>query len=187
MDGTMKSFVIDGSERSVQDIVSKLKFISKIREGQKLDVQSLTLCEDGMGTALYRTLVARGESRENALEFVRGVIGEAFELATKYLHKPEKFFKDIGQMIIIALHESKAGLAHLAKTYEHDHMFISKLETLTKTLETKTLDLQRQLDVPARSVAHIPGPPSARSVSLEPGDSLSKGKEKMVTRSMRKY
>lgn len=144
MDGTTKSFAIDGSERSVQDIVSKLRFISKIREGEKLDVSSLTLGE-GLRTSLYRTVIARSESRDTTLEFIREVVHEAFNLASKYLRKEETFFKDIGQMVITSLHECKSGLLNLIKTYAEDRMFISKLETLMKTLETKTMDLQRQL------------------------------------------
>lgn len=163
----MKSFVIDGSERSVQDTVSKLKFIGKIKEGEKLDVQSLTLCSESVGTSLYRTFLARNESRGNALEFIRGVVGEAFELATKYLRKKDHFFKDVGQMIIESLHESKSGLSNLAKTYEDDKMFVSKLETLMNTLETKTADLQRQLLLETKPpVAHV----------------KDKGKERLSTR-----
>jgi len=142
----MKSFVVDGSERSVQDIISKLKFIAKIQDGEKLDVCSLTLHKDTLGTSLYRTIVARDESRDRALEFIRCVIGEAFDLASKYRRKEESFFKKIGEMIILALKESRAGLLNLTKTYELDRMFVSKLETLMVTLDTKTEDLQNRLE-----------------------------------------
>ena len=145
MESSMKSFVIDGSERSVQDVVSRLKFISKIQEGEKIDVQSLVLCEPGTKTSLYRTLIARNESRERSLEFFRNTIGEAFELATKYLHRKEIFFKEIGGMIITALQECKIGLKNSTKTYADDKMFISKIDTLISTLNTKSRDLNRQL------------------------------------------
>jgi len=186
MEGSMKSFVIDGSERSVQDIVSKLKFISKIKEGEKVDVQSLTLCESGLGTSLYRTFVARGESRENALEFIRSIILEGFNLASKYLKKPEKFLKDIGKMIIDALHESRAGLVNLTKTYQADRMYVSKVETLMSTLETKTCDLQRQL------LQKNPPPKPIRSPLKEPkpevpSDKLFTGDNKVPSRPSRRY
>lgn len=144
-DDSLKSFVIDGSERSVQDIVSKLKFISKIKEGEIMDVQTHSLTEWSIGTSVYRTFIARGESRKSALEFFRSVIGEAFDLATKYLSSSEKFFQDIGMMIVIALQESKAGITNHAKTYSSDRFHVSKVETLIKTLDTKADDLTRKM------------------------------------------
>nr|QBK86401.1 MAG: uncharacterized protein LCMAC102_01960 [Marseillevirus LCMAC102] len=143
---TLKSFVIDGSERSVQDIVSKLKFMSKIKEGEIVDVQSLTLMEKGWGTSAYRTLVARGESRKATLEFFRIVIGEAFDLASRYLKRDGQFFHDIGSMIVVALQEAKSGLANHSKTYKDDRMHMSKIETLVQTLDTRSIDLTRQIE-----------------------------------------
>lgn len=143
---TLKNFVIDGSERSVQDIVSKLKFISKIKEGDIIDVASLTLTPKNLGTSVYRTVIARGESRCAALEFFRQVIGEAFDLATRYISSDQLFFKEIGLMVINALKESKMGIVNHSKTYKEDDMYVSKVETLIETLDTKTSDLQRQID-----------------------------------------
>jgi len=142
---TLKSFVIDGSERSVQDIVSKLKFISKIKEGEIVDVTSLSLMEKGWSTSAYRTLVTRNESRKATLEFFRQVIGEAFDLAGRYLASKEVFFQEIGAIIVSALQECKAGISNHAKTYRDDRMHVSKIETLVKTLDTKSTDLQRRI------------------------------------------
>ena len=142
MDDTLKKFVIDGGERSVQDIVSKLLFISKIREGEKINISRLTLCQDNWSTKVYRTLGR--ESRCSTLEFIREVFGEAFDLSSKYLNTDNKFYRDIGTMILTNLQKSKAGLTNLTKTYAEDRMFISKIETLTSTLETKYDDILRQ-------------------------------------------
>lgn len=141
---SLKNFVVDGSERSVQDIVSKLKFISKIREGEIVDVSNLSLSERNWKTSMYRTLFARKESRHMTLDFFRQVVGEAFDLATLYLRSEEQFFQNIGSMIISALQESKAGILNHAKTYSHDRMHVSKTETLLRTLDTKISDLHSQ-------------------------------------------
>jgi len=141
----LKSFVIDGSENSVQDIVSKLKFISKIKEGEKLDVSTLTLCENTLFSSLYRTLLRRGESREATLVFIRGVIGEAFDLAYVFLCRDSPLCNDIGETIVSSLHESKSGLLKLTKSYTDDRMFVSKIEALICTLDTKIKDLERDI------------------------------------------
>lgn len=147
MGSQLKSFVIDGSEHSVQSVISKLKFISKIKEGEKIDVSTLTLCDNTWLSSLYRTLLRRGESREATLIFIRGVLGEAFDLAYNYLCREERFYKDIGKTIIISLQESKSGLSQLANSYLDDRMFISKIEALISTLDTKIKDLERQICV----------------------------------------
>ena len=140
----IKSFVTDGSERSVQDIVSKLKFISRIKEGEKVDIQTLRVMNaDSWGTSIYRTLVSRGESRETTLEFIRGVVGDAFDLASKYLSTSTPFFRQIGEMIVQSLRESKVGLGNLMKTYREDRMYTSRVDTLIKTIDTKTSDLPK--------------------------------------------
>ena len=142
---SVKCFVTDGSERSVQDTVSKLKFLAKIKEGEKIDVQSLqVVTADSWGSRLYRTLIARGESREATLEFVRGVVGEAFDLATRYITREDDFFRQVGDMIIQALQESKQGLSNLTETYKDDRMYTSRIDTLIGTISTKTGDIQRQ-------------------------------------------
>ena len=79
------------------------------------------------------------------LEFFRYVIGEAFDLATKYLQTKERFFQDIGGIIVIALQESKAGIANYKKTYATDQMYVARIETLMKTVDTKSQDLGRRI------------------------------------------
>jgi len=145
MEGTLKSFIIDGSETSVQNIVSKLKFLAKYPKNMKLDVATLTLQEDNLITSLYRTLIARSESRNQTLSFFAEIIGEGFDLASNYLKRDDCFCKDVGEMIITAIQESKAGLLNLAEKYKTDRMFVSKVETLMSTLDTKIKDLQRQV------------------------------------------
>lgn len=150
-ESTLKSFVIDGSERSVQDIVSKLKFISKIKEDEVVDVTSLSLAEKGWATSAYRTyraIIARdNESRDDTLEFFRQVTEKAFDLAGKYLTSNDVFYQEIGTMIINALQESKVGISNHAKTYKKDRMHVSKIETFITTLDTKSADLRRRVAI----------------------------------------
>lgn len=143
----MKSFTIEGGEKEVNEVVSKLRFISKMKEGEKLDVQTLRLYENCATTALHRTFIARNESRERTLEFIRESTQDAFNLTMKYLTKQEHFYKDVGSMIIKAIQEIKPALVGLKKTYEDDRMFVAKVETFEGTLDTKILDLKRQLEI----------------------------------------
>lgn len=137
----MKAFVTDGSDHSVQDVISRLKFIATLKAGEKIDVATLSVQEPGIAGRLYRTVLARGESRTATLDFIRLTLGEAFDLATAYLKREEAFNKKIGQMIIRALAAAKAGIESLKETYKEDRMFVSRIETLIGTLDAKVADL----------------------------------------------
>lgn len=99
---------------------------------------------DSWSTKVYRTwktVTAGGEDRDATLEFFKYVIGEAFDLATRYLQSKDQFFQDIGFIIIQSLREAKAGIINHSKTYEKDEMHVAKIETLLATLDTKLATL----------------------------------------------
>lgn len=141
---TLKCFSLDGREKSVQDIVSKLKFISKIAVGEIVDVASLTLMDRNWKTSAYRTILARGESREGTFELFSETACLAFEMAAEYLSDKTAFFYNIGVMIIDAIQEAKQGILNHSKTYADDKMFVARSETLIKTIEAKIKDFSER-------------------------------------------
>lgn len=151
----LKACALDGGERSVQDIVSKLKFLSKIKKGEKLDVNSLLLYPDNFQTTVYRTLMTKGESRTATLKFMITLFNDAFDLASKYLRKDDVFLKEIGNMIVSSLQESKSGIEGFIGTYSDDRMFVAQLETLNKTLDAKLVDLNRNIKNGIPRIQHI--------------------------------
>jgi len=138
---SMKNFVLDGGQHSVQDVISRLRFISTIKAGEKIDVASLSVQSDTLVGRLYRTIIARGESRIATLEFIRQTLGEAFDLASAYAIREDPFNRKIGQMIIAALSAAKNGIVGLIETYKDDRMFVSRVEILVGTLDAKIADM----------------------------------------------
>lgn len=138
----LNNFSKDDNDKSVYDILSKLKFISKIKEGEVVDVRSLTIMEVGMATSAYRTFITKDEGRDNTLKYFRQIISEAFDMITLYLNKKDKFCRQIGIMIYDALVESKPGINSHIKTYSNDRMFVSKIETLIVTLDTELEEIK---------------------------------------------
>jgi len=139
-----KSFIIDGSERSVQDTISKLRFIAKIEEGDIVDVHSLTLSKTSYSTSFYRTVFTREESREHTLDFFRKTLHNAFELAeacSKERKDKPQFFDDMIYLILLSIKESKTGILSHAKTYSQDKMHSSKIEALMMSVNTRLKDL----------------------------------------------
>lgn len=152
----LKDFVLDGSNHSVQDIVSKLKFIAKVKPHEWMDVTRLQLYEKTYWNSFYRTLFTRSESRNATLEFIRLVYAEAFELAFKYSTTSANFRHAVAKMILDAMGEAKAGIDNLKKSYENDRMFVSKLETLTDIFDTKIKELKNPQSTPPRVPGHSP-------------------------------
>lgn len=140
-------FMLDGKDREVQDVISKLRFIAKIKEGEKIDVKTMTLQDTrvpwGWKVKFRRTFWVRGESRNTTYEFIMKTLTDAIEYATKYLRCTEPLYIDYGRMILTTLSECKIGLDNLVRTYSSDKMYISRIETLKKTLDTKLEDLKR--------------------------------------------
>lgn len=143
---TIKSFIIDGSERSVQDTVSKLKFIAKIEEGEVVDVHSLSLYPVGYLTSIYRTMFARGEGRDHTLNFFRRTIQDAFDLALDCFQNEDPFSKTTGAIIITAIRDSRVGIINHSKTYSQDRMYVAKIDTLILGIDTRLRDLMGKID-----------------------------------------
>jgi len=144
---SMKEFVVDGGQHSVQDIISKLKFISTLKPGEKIDVASLSIQPDTLASRLYRTILARGESRMGTLEFIRQTLGEAFDIISTYSNKDDIFNNKINQMLTTALTSAKIGIAGLTETYKDDRMFISRIETLVGTLNAKIIEISNSSNI----------------------------------------
>jgi len=164
--------ISEEDEQIIQDVISKLTFIAKLKKGERVNVQSLTLMEKGWGTSAYRTyrtvLSPKEESREVTLNFFRDITNKAFELADKYLPSGDNYFRDIGFMIVDAIEESGVGIIKHARGYKDDRMYVSRSETLARTLRTKS-NRSRQSVKPASSGEHTNDPPLPTSTQVPPG------------------
>jgi len=138
------NFLIDYSEKTVQDVISKLQFISQVKNGEKLDLYSLQIVSaDSWVTSAYRTFLSRGESRVNSLEFARTVINQAFGLAFTYLEKNSDYNTNIGEIIIKSIIDSKKGLKCMGETYKLDRLYVSEIQALILILDGKIEDIKR--------------------------------------------
>lgn len=128
-----KSFIIDGSERSIQDTLSNLIFISKIQEGHIMNVFNHTLSESSWITSAVRTVFTRDESREKTLEFFRRTFHDAFGIldeCMKNRNTSPGFYDPMIIRLVQSIENSKKGLANHSKTYITDHMHVSRVDAL---------------------------------------------------------
>jgi hypothetical protein len=134
------------SELHVQDVVSKIVFLSKIKPGEKIDTKNLSVWEDSVITQFYRTFITR-ESRDVTLDFYTSIVNQGFELAELCLSHDDEINQDNGRLIVSKIHLVRDGLASLAETYADDRMCISKIETISVMFENKLEQLERKYDI----------------------------------------
>jgi hypothetical protein len=112
-----------------QEITSKLKFIGKLKKGEKINTRHMYVQPGGLGTSLSRTFLYQ-DNRGNALGFVQETISRAFELLVTYersnLEKDAVYFN----LLVTDLRNAAVGLANLKVTYIEDTKFCCDMDTL---------------------------------------------------------
>jgi hypothetical protein len=133
---------LEEEEKTIQELVSRLKFISKIQINQIIDLKSFSVMQPSISTSLYRTCVRMGtESRDDVLVFFTNTLNLSIEYATRYSLKKDSYHQMMGDVIISSLEHSRNGIINYKKTYSKDVMFCSKIETLLETFHVKFRNL----------------------------------------------
>lgn len=134
-----RHFVTNGGENSVQDTISKLKFIAKIQKGEKVDVDALSIHQTSYLLSFIRTLF-RNESRDKTITFIRTTYGESFEIIEDFSKNGDQFNNRVVSLLLETIQTSIKGLQNLIDTYHEDRMFVAKVETILETVVAKLED-----------------------------------------------
>ena len=124
------------------DIISKLKFISKIKSGEKINVNGMFIQLEGYVTSISRTLL-KPESRQNTLSFVQQIVTKSINLITTYISTSNFEKSLVAKNITNDLIESKQGLLNLKKTYSDDVMFCCNIDSLIEKINIKISEFER--------------------------------------------
>lgn len=142
-----KLFSQTGNEKTIKNLVSKLRFIAKVNPGEKLNVKELFVRDNNvvwqrfLRTMRDKVLWEDGESKESTQAFVEAVTDEAINLICYYRSdKTNDFNNQIADLLTRNLEEAIKGMESLIETYKDDRIYSSKIEammgTLTLRLET---------------------------------------------------
>ena len=119
-----------------QEIISKLKFIGKIKKGEKINTRHMYVQPNGIGTSLSRTFIYQ-DNRGNALNFCQETISRAFELLITYERSEKTPDKLLTNNLINDLQQSTNGLNNLKFTYITDTKFCCDMDTLLEGITAK--------------------------------------------------
>uniref|UniRef100_A0A6C0JAP6 Uncharacterized protein n=1 Tax=viral metagenome TaxID=1070528 RepID=A0A6C0JAP6_9ZZZZ len=128
------------------DLISKLKFIGKINDSEKIDIKYMTLQKDTYTTSFIRTFLSNN-CRQNTLNFISTVIEQSIHLIDTYFTSNNESKIRMAQNIYKDFLGSIKGLRSLKTTYSNDTMFCCKIQTIIEHIETKTLDFNKKYTI----------------------------------------
>jgi hypothetical protein len=133
----------------VQQLISTLKFFSKLDEEEKIDVANLGVQKDNWVTSLWRTFLQRTESKEKSLVFIQKIYEESIQCAEFLIRGNEPFHKDVGNLLIKSLEEAQKGVETRKELYKDNKKFVSDIETFVTVVSSKIKhlkEIKRQVD-----------------------------------------
>lgn len=128
------------TSNNYKEITSKLKFISKIQPGEKINTKPyLSIVNDDWFTAFFRKFYNL-ESRTQTVQFISEIISSAFQIIEqiRITSKNQSFDIDTTNILLNLykdLISSKEGIQNLIKTYKNDKIVICQLETIIENID----------------------------------------------------
>jgi len=121
---------------TAQDITSKLKFIGKLKKGEKINTRHMYVQPTGFGTSLSRTFFNQ-DNRGNALSFCQETVSRSFELVITYERSSKTTDKALFINLISDLNAAMIGLTNLKCTYINDTKFCCDMDTLIQRIKAR--------------------------------------------------
>lgn len=125
---------------SASEIISRLKFISRLRKGDKIYVPDVSIQPETTSAKLSRTFYNR-DNRYNTLYFIRNTCERAYELINFYEKSEKSSDKMLKKCIISDLIKSKQGILHLKDTYSSDIKFCCDLDVVIEEINVTLFEL----------------------------------------------
>lgn len=125
-----------------RDTITKLKFISTLQSGEKIDVKNLRVETNTILTPIKRMLF--GESRDTTITFLNSTIERSFEIIQAYCYSDKKSEQIFCSNIILDLAKCIEGLQNLQKTYKEDNLFVCNIDTIIENIKGKLIELKER-------------------------------------------
>lgn len=121
-----------------KEVISNLKFICKIKKGDKINTKFMYLQPDGIATKVSRSII-NIDNRQNTLTFVQNTIKGVFELLEQYEKNKtkEESEKAAFNLLVEDLEESRIGISHLRGTYCDDVKFCCDIDVLLQNIDVR--------------------------------------------------
>jgi len=130
----------------VDQVLTSLRIISMIKEGQKVCVRNGILTLENQSTGLYTAIVRwiNNDNRYTTIAYIKNVINNAMDI-TK-LHTCEQTL----QKLIEALKSSLIGLGCLEVTYEGDAAILATIQVMQDRIQSEITNLNSHIRRPIK-------------------------------------
>ena len=119
-----------------QEIISRLKFIGKLKKGEKINTRYMYVQPDGIGTMLSRTFFYQ-DNRGNTLNFCQETVTRSFELLITYERSENSSDKVLFENLLADLKQATNGLVNMKTTYVTDTKFCCDMDTLLEFINAR--------------------------------------------------
>jgi len=120
-----------------KEIISYLKFLGKVKKGEKINVKGMYVQPDGLITKISRTII-QPDNRENTKLFIINTIRQSIDLLITAVMSDKQSDKILAARIIRDLITVKDnGLKNLKFTYGEDNMFCCQIDTIMEGIDAK--------------------------------------------------
>jgi hypothetical protein len=126
-----------------EDNISRLKFIGKIKKGEKINIKDMVVQPNNVYTKIHRSFVIV-DNRNNTLSFIFDTVKKSFEELINHLNKSQTnlFDLNISTNMIQDLENCKIGLVNLKDTYLDDLMFCCKVDTINQDIDARLEEIK---------------------------------------------
>lgn len=124
------------SNNTFAELLSNLKFLSKINKDQKINVRDMFIQENNWTTSLSRT-VYKVDNRKNTLHFIQNLITTSFSTCKSLIHSDNKSDYTMAQSLLKGLLNSRNGIENLKYTYKDDIHFACILDTIIENINVQ--------------------------------------------------
>lgn len=125
------------------DIIPKLKFISRLNKGDKINVKNLYIQPNNFINKISRSFI-HIDDRTNTLIFVNNTIKKGFELFLHHIDSNNPFDNIVCQNILCDLKNCINGLLNLKETYCDDVMFVCKIDSLIEDIDARLAEISNK-------------------------------------------
>lgn len=119
-----------------QEIVSRLKFIGKIKRGEKINTHHMYVQPEGIMTLVKRTFWDH-DNRNNALTFIQDAISRGFELLITHNRSDKESGRLLAMNLAKDLRDASIGLVNIKATYLDDTKFCCDIDTILEYITAR--------------------------------------------------
>lgn len=123
------------------DVIPRLKFISRLKKGDKINVKNLYIQPNNFYNRIDRSFF-NIDDRSNTLLFVQNTVKKGFDLFYQHISNSNPYDKILCLNLLSDIRNTRIGLLNLKETYIDDVMFVCKIDALIEETDAKLADIE---------------------------------------------